>query len=89
MIDDAFENTANSLSAPAAECFALAADDSADLARATKAIYVGTGGDIRLRALHSDIDVTLTGVPSGSILPIRVRALRVSGTTASNIVGLS
>lgn len=89
MIADPFKDTANSLSAPAADCFALNANDSADLPKATKAIYVGVGGDIRIRALDSDSDVTLQGVPSGSILPIRLRALRVTGTTAGNIIGLS
>lgn len=89
MIDDPFANTANSLISPALECFEITPDDSSDLATATKAIYVGTGGDIVLRAIGSDSDVTLRNTIGGSIIDVRVRAIRSSGTTASDIVGLA
>lgn len=89
MIDDPFKNTANTLSAPAAECFDITASDAQDLPRATKAIYVGVGGDIVLRAVDSDQDVVLQGVSNGAVLPIRVRAVRSSGTSASALVGLA
>lgn len=88
MLEDPFASSANSLSSPAAECFAITPSDSADLPRATKAIYVGTGGDIVLRAVESDSDVTLRNTIGGSILDIRVRALRDTGTSAQDIVGL-
>lgn len=88
MLHDPFKDTANSLSAPAADCFEVTPDNAADFDHATKAIFVGTGGDIVLRAVASDADVTFSNVPDGAILPIRVRAIRANGTTAANIVGL-
>ncbi len=88
MFDDPFKDTANSLSSPAADCFEIEPDNSANLDSATKAIYIGNGGDLVLRPVGSEQDVTFVNVPSGSILPIRVQAVRINGTTASDIVGL-
>ena len=88
MIDDPFKNAADSLIAPCADCFAITPDDSGDLPRATKAIYVGTGGDIVLRAVGSDEDIVFRNAISGSILDIRVRAVRATGTAAADLVGL-
>jgi hypothetical protein len=89
MIDDPFNEVTDTITSPARDCFSIVANDAQDLARATKAIYVGDGGTITLRAVGSQSDVTLTNVPSGAILPIRVRAVRVTGTSAANIVGLA
>jgi hypothetical protein len=42
-----------------------------------------------LRAIGSASDVTLSNVASGSVLAIRVKAVRTAGTTAGNLVGLA
>lgn len=89
MFQDKFDTVADSLIAPAMDCFAINPDDSADISQATKAIYVGTGGDIVLRAIDSTSDVTFRNVIGGSILDVRVRAIRATGTTAADIVGLA
>jgi len=83
-----FENFADSPTAPALSCFPVTPRDDADLPAVTKAIYVGTGGDIVLRPAKGDADVLFRGVPGGSILDVRVRAVRASGTNAADIVGL-
>lgn len=85
---DPFEHYSDSLTAPAKTAFAITPDDSTDLAVAAKAIYVGTGGDLVLRAIDSDADATFTNLSDGTILPVRVRAIRSTGTSAANIVGL-
>lgn len=89
MIRDPFSSASDSLIAPAREAFALTPDDSNELTRATKAVYVGTGGDIVLRAVGSESDVALRNVVAGSVLAIRLRAVRATGTTAANLVGLA
>ena len=89
MTEDAFANAANSLISPAHDCFAITPSDANDLLQATKAVYVGTGGDIVLRAVGSQGDVTFRNIVTGSILDIRVRAIRATGTTATDIVGLA
>jgi hypothetical protein len=89
MPTDRFESVSDSLIAPARLAFAIAPNDTANLPQTTKAVYVGTGGDIALRAVGSTEDVVLRNVVAGSVLAIRLQAVRVAGTTASNLVGLA
>ncbi|RGP41507.1 hypothetical protein BPTFM16_01813 [Altererythrobacter insulae] len=89
MPQDKFENTSDSLIAPAQVCFQISPDDNADLEQVTKAIYVGDGGDVTLQSLDGPSDVTFYNVPTGAILDVRVRAVKAAGTTASNIIGLA
>lgn len=89
MSNDPFNSASDSLIAPARLAFDLEPSDADDLPAATKAIYVGTGGDIVLRAIGSQSDATLRNVASGSVLAIRVKAIRIDGTTASDLVGLA
>jgi len=89
MIEDPFSHSVDNPIAPAEFCFSITPDDQAELPRATKAIYVGQGGDITLRSMRGVTDVTFTNVASGSILDVRVRAIRATGTTATDLVGLS
>lgn len=89
MFQDPYADTAKSVIAPAADCFAIVPNDSAELAKGTKAIFIGTGGDIVLKSVASEADVTFRNLPDGSILDVRVRAVRATGTTASDIVGLA
>jgi len=84
-----FDNFADNPIAPALSCFAVVADDETDLPAITKALYVGTGGDIVLRSARGEEDVTFRNVPSGYILDVRVRAVRSSGTSAADLVGLA
>lgn len=86
---DTFQNSTDSLISPAQYCFVIAPSDTGELERVTKAIYVGQGGDVTLRALDNDADVTFRNVASGAILDVRVSAVRSAGTTASSIVGLA
>ena len=88
-MNDPFGSTSDSVIAPAQRAFPITPSDSDDLGSFTKAIYVGTGGTIVLRPVGSDADVSFTNVQNGSILDLRCRAIRASGTTASGIVGLA
>lgn len=89
MTDNTFSLTADSTSAPATFCFEIAPSSNDDLSAITKAIYVGSGGNVVILPLTGDVPVTFRNVPSGSVLPVRVRAVRAEGTTATNIVGLA
>ena len=89
MPKDRFQNTSDSLIAPAHVCFPITPDDSTDLVQVTKAIYIGSGGDVTLRSIDGPEDVTFANVPSGSILDVRVLSIRATGTTADSIVGLA
>jgi hypothetical protein len=51
------------------------------------ALYVGTTGNLRVLTANGD-DVTFPNVPSGFLLPLEVRRVYSTSTTASNIVAL-
>ncbi|ANY19424.1 hypothetical protein A6F68_00898 [Tsuneonella dongtanensis] len=89
MINDYYHHVSDSLTAPARQAFSVTPHDSNDLPQVPKAIYVGNGGSIALRPIGSNEDVTFVNVQDGTILDIRARAVRATGTTASGIVGLA
>ena len=89
MLQDPFEKTTDSPMAPAEVCFAITPNEVLDLPQATKAIYVGLSGDVALIPVRGDTPVVFKRVNAGTILDVRVRAVRVTGTTAADLVGLA
>lgn len=83
---DTFRTHGRSLTSPPESAAALLPDDAAELACATRAVYVGGGGDLAVRMLGGSL-VTLGAVPAGSLLPLRLRAVLATGTTATGLVG--
>ena len=83
---DTFKTHGRSLTSPPEDAGEIVPADAGALTHATRAIYVGTPGNVRLLML-SGATVTLAGVPAGSFLPLRVRQVLASGTTAADIVG--
>lgn len=59
------------------------------LEQATRAIFVGTGGNLLVK-LHGDNATTLTflNVPDGTLLPIRVKTVVRTSTTAAAMIAL-
>lgn len=56
----------------------------------TRAVYVGGAGNLSVR-MAGDLgteDVVFVAVPAGMLLPIRVKQIRSTGNSASNIVAL-
>jgi len=86
---DPFSTVIDNLIAPARNCFSITPSDSAVLPFLPKAIYVGTGGNLKVRAVDGTGDVTFANVANGTILDIRITSVRATGTTASNLVGLA
>lgn len=72
---------------PAVGGFAIVPSDATSFARATRAIYVGTGGDVAV-VMYDGTVVTLVGVPSGSFLPVRALRVNDASTDAEDMVGL-
>lgn len=54
----------------------------------TRALYVGTGGNLSVVMGDDENTVTFNNVSSGAIFPIQVFKVLSTGTTASNIVAL-
>lgn len=67
--------------------FAITPADS-DLAHPVRALYVGGTGNISVVAT-SGTTATFVNVAAGSILPVSVKRVSSTGTTATNIIGLS
>lgn len=59
-----------------------------DLGHPVRCLFVGTGGNVRVTTITGQ-DVTFTGVATGTILPVSVKRVWSTNTTASNIIGLS
>lgn len=84
---DKFAKVPISARAPASDGFAIAPHDVNELAEATRAIYVGTGGNIAVVLINGDA-LTFKNAAAGSILPIRCKAVKATGTTAADLIGL-
>ena len=84
---DAFASHASGLDSPAHRLAAVTPNDSADLASASRALYIGGAGDVSVVTVGGDT-VTLSGAQAGSIIPVRVSRVRSTGTTATNIVAM-
>ena len=76
------------LTSPITRSEEIAPSDAADLGFVTRAVWVGTGGNVRVRMQHDAEPITLTGVGDGTFLPMRVVQVYATGTTATGIVGL-
>ena len=71
---------------PATGAFEVTPNDSDVLAQTTRALWVGATGTVRVRTLLGQV-VSLVGVPTGTLLPVRCDRVYSTGTTASSIVG--
>lgn len=73
---------------PVGNAFDVSPSDTVDLPGITRAIYVGTGGDVEVMMAADNAVVIYVGVVAGTMLPIRARRVLAGNTTASNIVGV-
>lgn len=85
---DKFEIYTESLDGPATGIASVTPHDTNELAQASRAIFVGSAGDVAVEMIDGS-SATLVGVVAGALLPIRVNKVLATGTTASDIVSLS
>jgi hypothetical protein len=83
---DLFLNRSATLSDPARDIMPVTPSDSTDLGAVAVALYVETGGVLSIDTVFGDTR-TVT-VADFSILPVGVRRVRASGTSASGIHAL-
>lgn len=84
---DRFASHADGLESPASSGFAVAPSNVDDLPQVTRAIYVGTAGNLAVTLASGD-EVTFINLPSATLLPVRVARVKATGTTATDLVGL-
>lgn len=73
---------------PATEAVAVTPSDTVDLTNYARSIYVGGVGTVRVDMVGSGASIDFVGVQAGTVLPISVKRIRSTGTTATSIVAL-
>ena len=84
---DNFKGIANGLNFPATRAVSIVASDTDELEYVTRAIYIGGDGDVKVVTSDGDT-VIFQGLLAGTLLPIRVRQVYSTGTTATNMIAL-
>lgn len=90
MSETTFNNTPT-ITAPGFNAVAVSPNDTTDLTFTSRALYIGGAGDVSVimdNGGRGGNTVTFASVPAGTILPITAARVRVTGTTATNIVAL-
>jgi hypothetical protein len=83
---DPFDTHSDSLPAPARNG-AVVTPGASPLASVTKGVYVGGAGNLNV-TLAGGQTVLFSGIPAGTILPIRCTHILSTSTTATLIVAL-
>jgi hypothetical protein len=68
--------------------FAAVTPSDATVLGMTKGLYVGTAGNVAVKHTAAGTAVVFSNVPAGTFLPIEVRLVMSTSTTASNIVAI-
>ncbi len=84
---DPFASVQSNITGPISNGAAVTPNDSTDLTTSSRALWIGTGGDINLTTVDGTT-LLLKNVPSGTMLPVRAARVRSTSTTASDIVAL-
>ncbi|KUO53190.1 MAG: hypothetical protein APF82_00965 [Sphingomonadales bacterium BRH_c42] len=69
--------------------YAITPHDTDPLPIVPKAIFVGTAGDVTLRGVNGEADVTFRNLVAGYELCVRASHVRATGTTASDLIALA
>ena len=72
---------------PAGALVAVTPSDTVDFTQGTaKALWIGGAGNVSVIAENDTVPVILTAAAAGQLIPLRVKRVRVTGTTATAIV---
>ena len=72
---------------PSGSFAAVTPDNSNDIL-VSRSLFVGGAGNLRVTGERDTGTTDFVGVLAGTVLPIRVRRVHATGTTASSIVAL-
>jgi hypothetical protein len=79
---------APSANGPGRAAVAITPNNSTDLAVETRGLYVGAAGDVAVILADDSAAVTFTALAAGIVHPLAVKRVKVTGTTATGIVGV-
>jgi hypothetical protein len=86
---DPFAGMGDDLNGPCSRFRAITPADNTPLLLATKSIYVGGAGSLTIIGVEDTAPVTFSSVPAGTVLHVRAGCVMATGTSATNIVGMS
>ena len=74
---------------PAQNAVAITANDTVDLTRPTRGLYVGTAVNLAVQLKGTgNANVVFPNVPAGTVLPIEATRVLSTGTGAGNLVAM-
>jgi len=79
----------SNVTAAASTAFAITPNDNNDLTSTARAIWVGGAGNMVVQMAGDAGQVTFSGIPAGTLLPIQVSRVLNTLTTATLIIGLN
>lgn len=84
--DDYYKDRVLTINAPARKAVAVTTSDTADLAAVPRALYIGVDGDITVIMADDTASVLIKN--ASGLLPIMVKRVLATGTTATSIVAI-
>jgi hypothetical protein len=87
-MSDPYASHESGLTSPARNAAAVTPSDTENLTTSVRALYIGGGSGVLKVDTVGGQTVTFAGVPVGFVLPVSVQRVYVTGTTATNIVGI-
>lgn len=79
---DKHTKESRSMECPIEFAAAVTPHNTTELDFVTRAIYVGGTGDLKVTTIGGS-EVTFSGVPAGTLLPVRAKIIWNTGTTAT------
>ena len=86
--EDNFSRQKTLTNDPFTNAVLVSPNDEEDLEAVTRAVYVGGTGNMKVTMQDSGT-VLFTGIPAGTVLPIRVKRIWSTTTNATTIIALS
>lgn len=89
-IPEGYDGQRTGWDSPCANAEVITPDDSNDLSINTRAVWVGGAGNLNVDMVGAKGSTTVlfSGITAGTVLPIQVKRIRSTSTTATLIVAM-
>jgi hypothetical protein len=85
---DTFKQQPETEWSPATSSVSVTPSDTEQLTYLSRALYVGVSGNVSVKLRDDTNAVVFVGVAEGTILPLQVKQVTATNTTATNIIAL-
>lgn len=85
---DPFKSHETALTSPARNSFSVIPDDASDLVTTCRALFIGGAGNISVILADDSSSLVFKNIPAGTVMPIAVKRVEATLTTATDILGL-